>query len=247
MVASSVRISLFCLAALPLFSGGCLSELAYAADSSEDAVGDRSGGGGTDSSHRDDPHRVVVDPAFARAGWIHAPASLVLPYCPAVLLDANTALATGACMDELASVEMEFGLDVPGAGPQWGVAKVSAWRDDSSLRRLTLATEVDRADSLPPMKRLSTGVYEVHLRAFAYVPADEVSWQWTWTGTLDVDGDEASLSPDDIEASGNCHGDLGAGVYLASGELVGIVTGVRDVAQCVELLDVELMPSEGAT
>lgn len=201
-------------------------------------------GGSADAVHGVDTHAEDKDIQVHRstpagAGWIMAESSWVLPYCPAVAVSSSQALVTSACIQAIPLAEASFGLATPGEGVARAVLDAEAVDDE--LSRVTFVDSLNEPVVPPAIVSVPHGVHDVRISSFAYVAADDASWTWLWSGTLEVDEAGAVLSPDDLDEMEACHGDVGAGVYLASGQLVGIITGVREASQCAELLEVRMI------
>lgn len=173
--------------------------------------------------------------AHASAGWIAIESSLVVPFCPAVALSSHEVLAPRSCVEGVPLSQASFGTNIPGRGATVAIRDATPLDDTFAL--VSLAEPTPSSESV----LLKNDVYDVEVRSFAYVAAGDESWSWTWSGTLEVDGGETSLSPHRREDMQNCHGDVGAGVFLPSGELVGVISGVAQASECADLLNVELI------
>jgi len=182
--------------------------------------------------------RVPADP-LASAGWIADDRSIVLPFCPAILVSPKTVLASAACMNDVSLNDSTFGVATPGLGPVWTLASTEPFTE--RLTRVNLEFDTTPSLTPPSLRELDSGHHRVLVRSFAYVSSGDASWTWNWAGSLRVEAGRGTLAPDPDTESPNCHGEVGAGVFLPSGELVGVISGGRSSGDCVDVLDVELL------
>jgi hypothetical protein len=181
------------------------------------------------SEIRDDAEGVddeVADdePAAARtlqhpaSGWIELESSPVLPWCGAVLVAPDVVVTSASCLDGYHHSFMDVGFGAV-ATRRYGIAEVEIQADvdprEHALAALRLDEPVQGVQpvELDTARSRACGVQAV---SYLFVVRGDAGSRWLWEGCL-ANGRLVATA-----GAPNCHGDLGAGAFMADGSLAGI-------------------------
>lgn len=170
--------------------------------------------------------------ALPSAGWIELDSSPIVPWCGAVLVAPDVVVTTASCVVGWDKGFLRAGFGQVGRAPMLEVEQVLLQKDaalpEQALAALRLAEPVHGVDPVElasaPLHRRICGVQSV---AYQYVLDGDPSSRWSWQGCIDTDAWLAAQT-----GAPNCHGDMGAGAFVPSGALLGIVVDARTDGLC---------------
>jgi hypothetical protein len=175
---------------------------------------------------------MPVQATLPAAGWIELDSSPITPWCGAVLVAPDVVVTSTSCVQAWDKGFLHVGFGEVGRAPLVDVEAVLLQKDaaqpEYALAALRLAepvrgvTPVDLASA--PLHRALCGVQSV---AYQYVLDGDPSERWSWQGCVGTDAWLAAKT-----GAPNCHGDIGAGAFVPSGALLGIVVDARTEGLC---------------
>lgn len=172
-------------------------------------------------------------------GFLSVSNSLVVPWCAAVLVAPNVVVTAAHCVEDLWPSRVSFGLGrVTADGAEGGMYQVrdfifhpehtkrGPWQ--RNLAALVLEqpvrgiTPARLGDEAAPEGRLTSVTYE-------YALPGQAGARRVWGGQAQGANDPITLVP--TEGEPNCHGDVGAGVIDAAGNVLGFLSsGLAEAA-----------------
>lgn len=169
------------------------------------------------------PHRAEARasgpmraPALASAGWIDRLDGPITPWCGAVLVAPDVAMTSARCVvgldPELLAVG--FGGTRDRAYAIADVLLSDSTEPEHALAAVRLAEAVP--DVVPADLGEASGGCDLTSVAYRFVERGDPGARWLWSGCL---VGKALLAE---TGAPNCHGDLGAAAFDASGALIGI-------------------------
>lgn len=185
---------------------------------------------------------------LAAAGYVDVETSPIVPFCSAVLIAPDVALTAASCAEAIGLEDAGFGLGIPGEGETTSVRRWYRLQTDDRLAALVLREAVAGVEPATLDAVREPENCAVQARSYLHVIRGETSDAWTWDGCLRWNEAVADLEPSaPVDQGPNCHGEPGAGVFDASGALLGVVVHAARRAEddaCVDALEVSVPARE---
>ncbi len=179
------------------------------------------------------PERVLPAPGEEPApqalaepwGWFETRNSPVTPFCSVLLVAPDVVMTAAVCLDDQAPSDLTVGFGEALAPADIAVKSVHILSADPRLAALVL--DAPSLPAQPASLAVAKPGAKVHSVSIQHVVrgTDAGRW-WTWVGAATADSDGVLVVEPSQDAP-NCHADLGAPLFAASGPAVGLVVGAR--------------------
>jgi hypothetical protein len=221
-----------------LFAAASLAALACSTPGSdeldvptEEAVAVRSPGAATE------PDAPVRARGFTSAAFVHRVDSAITPWCSAVLVAPDVAVTAIGCVPIAGEAHLRVGVGSPGDAEMHDVKSVEILGADPRLAALVLEAPIEEVEPATLGGPATSRRCDAFGVAWLHVLDGDPSRRWLWNACVEPAPLGAIARVEDGESDGqfgnpNCHGDYGAGVFSAEGELLGVVVSVSDTEGC---------------
>lgn len=172
----------------------------------------------------------VTSAAHPAAIHILVADSFIRPWCGGVLVAPDVVVTSATCVSGVDVSLLEIGTMVPGVRGEHDVARVVELDRDPRIVALVLEQPLEGVEpaSIGDPERDRCGVQSVSYR---YVAGPEAPLsRWVWAGCYTAE--THAVEPFDGEP--NCHGDNGAPVFDAGGDVIGVVVAASGRDVCID-------------
>ena len=162
------------------------------------------------------------------SGWIELESSPVVPWCGAVLVAPDVVVTSARCLDGWHHSFMDVGFGAVQTR-RYGIAEVEIQADVDRLHALAALRLDEPVVGIDPVEIGSprANACEVQAVSYLFVVRGDAGSRWLWEGCL-AEGRLVATA-----GAPNCHGDLGAGAFMADGSLAGIAVDAWSDGGCV--------------